>query len=265
MLFFDSLTHPTVNNHSADIDTSFDVVKNQMSAYGFKWALAVGLAGENGYNHELFIKECLKHDCFIPIAGIDPKTDEKALEKEIDHIKELGFKGIKIHPRLAGIDWGYKTLPVILDLASKKGLVILLCSYMHRKITNGNYNDPFISLVNLLSSSPEAKVVLLHGGDVRLLQYAEFVRHNQNLLLDLSFTILKYKGSSIDLDLKFLFEQFDRRICIGTDHPSYSHKDLVERVKELSLGISQIKLENIFYKNLLEFLGIKKGLLNEKK
>ncbi|OGI06599.1 MAG: hypothetical protein A3F80_06135 [Candidatus Melainabacteria bacterium RIFCSPLOWO2_12_FULL_35_11] len=256
MLFFDSLTHPTVNSHSDD--TSFEAVKNQMSTYGFKWALAVGLDDVNDYNHESFIKECLKYKCFIPIAGVNPKKEEKVLAKEIDHIKELGFKGIKIHPRLSQIDWSYETLPIILNLASKKGLVTLLCTYMHGKITNGNYNDPFISLINLLSLSPEAKVVLLHGGDVRLLQYAELVRGNQNLLLDLSFTILKYRGSSLDLDIKFLFERFDKRICIGTDHPSYSHKDLIERVKEFSLGIEQVKLDNIFYKNLIEWFGIKK-------
>ena len=63
-------------------------------------------------------------------------------------------------------------------------------------------------------------MVLLHGGDVQLLRYAELVRFNANLILDLSLTIMKYAGSSLDADLSFLFREFDRRICIGSDHPA---------------------------------------------
>lgn len=259
MFFFDSLTHPTVNEASDGSRTSFKVVRDEMSACGFKWALAVGLAEKNGYNHESFIKEALKYDCFIPIAGIDPKKDLKALEKEINQITNWGFKGIKIHPRYSAIDWDHSTLPPLLNLANKKGLVTLLCTYMHRKFTDDVYRDPIVSLINLLSSSPEAKVILLHGGDVRLLQYAELVRHNQNLLLDLSFTILKYKGSSLELDIKFLFRNFDKRICIGTDHPSYSHKELKDHLEELSYEVPRDKLENIYFKNLLGFFKIKMG------
>ena len=32
-------------------------------------------------------------------------------------------------------------------------------------------------------------------------------------------TMQKYRGSSIEQDIKFLFRTFDERICIGSDHP----------------------------------------------
>lgn len=82
----------------------------------------------------------------------------------------------------------------------------------------------------------------------------ELVRHNSNLLLDLSLTLLKYSGSSIDFDLKFLFSNFDQRICIGSDHPEYSHAEVLNKFKILSQGLPSEKVENIGYKNIMRFL-----------
>src|SRR5205085_2428141 len=99
----------------------------------------------------------------------------------------------------------------------------------HSPVSNYPEKDPLYSLVSILKQVPEARVVLLHGGDVRLLQYSELVRFNPSLLLDLSQTLMKYPGSSIDMDLRFLFQSFDRRICIGSDFPEYSLRDVKGR------------------------------------
>ena len=53
--------------------------------------------------------------------------------------------------------------------------------------------------------------------------------------------------------LKFLFNNFDRKKTIGTDWPEYKHKDVYERVLHFSKGVSQDKLDNIFYKNINNF------------
>jgi len=84
----------------------------------------------------------------------------------------------------------------------------------------------------------------------------ELVRFNNNLLLDLSMTIMKYEGSSIDLDIQYLFKHFDKRICIGTDHPEYSPKELEKRFIYFSKDISDEKKRNIAFLNISKFLGI---------
>ena len=100
-----------------------------------------------------------------------------------------------------------------------------------------------------------AKVVLLHGGDVQVLRYAELVRFNAKLILDLSMTIMKYRGSSVDAEGAFLFRHFDRRICIGSDHPEYSHAQLRAQFEDLAHGIDREKAENIAFRNITAFLG----------
>lgn len=253
---FDSLTHPTVNGNFKDKKANFDLLVKDMHASNFKWACAVGLSNTGEYDHKLFIDKCKKYKSLIPIAGINPKQSLNNLKKEISYISDLGFKGIKIHPRISGINWDYKTLPSIFKFAKNKNLVVMLCTFFHSNLSAYPPSDPYFSLVNLLKTAQGIKVILIHGGDVDVLRYSELVRANSNLILDLSMTIMRYENSSIDLNIKHLFKNLDRKICIGTDHPEHSHKELRRRFSTLSKDISGEKAENIGYKNLSEVFGV---------
>ena len=60
-------------------------------------------------------------------------------------------------------------------------------------------------------------MIIVHGGGLEIMRYVELSRFNANILLDLSLVFMKYKNSSIDKDIQFLFESFDQRISIGSD------------------------------------------------
>ena len=255
MMFFDSLTHPTLTGKLNDSDTSFDTVKNEMLKNGFKYACAVGLPNTENYNHADFINECKKHKCFIPIAGFDPKKEHEEIEQEIKQISKLGFKGIKIHPRISNIDWSHKTLPQILKLSAECNLVVMFCTYIDLKLSS--LDTALSQLTKLIKDSKETNVILLHGGNVKLLEYAELAKVMPNVLLDLSFTILKYRGSSLDLDVNYLLNNLDQKICIGTDHPWYKHDELHRYLTHLLERLPKEKSENISYKNLAKMFGVK--------
>lgn len=124
----------------------------------------------------------------------------------------------------------------------------------------GSYpkRDPFYELIDLLEKAPETEVVLVRGGDVSVLHYAERVRFNKQRLLDLSLTLMKYAGSSIDADLRFLFSKFDQRTCIGTDFPEYSPAEVRARFARLAGDFPEDKQRNIGHANLLNFLGCRR-------
>ena len=94
----------------------------------------------------------------------------------------------------------------------------------------------------------------MHAFDVSLLQAHSIVRHNKYLILDLSMTILKYDGSSIDNDISYLFKNFDRRICLGSDYPEWSYRELENKLLTLVKSTSEDKLRNIFYDNVEKIL-----------
>lgn len=109
-------------------------------------------------------------------------------------------------------------------------------------------------VMELLDKIRGNKVILVHAGAVRLLEYIEIARAFDNVLLDLSLTLCKYPGSALDMDIRFAFNNFDQRICIGSDSPEFHSSDLRCRFNYFSEGVTDNKLRNIAYKNLSAFL-----------
>lgn len=249
---FDSLVHPTLTgvSLSGKEDASIEKLVQDMKNSNFIGGCAVGLSGVQGYEHESFLQMCSPYPELVPIAGFDP--DSKYTE--LDSIKKLGFAGIKIHLRLAKKQISSQRLGDIFREAESRGLAVFYCTYMHGKIEAYPDEDPFYFLVKALKVAPQARIVLLHGGNVELLRYAELARFNDNLLLDLSFTMMKYAQSSLDPDIKFLMNNLDRRLCIGSDHPEYSHEQMRMRFEQLTQDLPKNKLENIASKNIIDFL-----------
>jgi len=252
---FDALAHPTLSGDWLGRPgcAGFDALARQLDEAGFPGACAIGLAGVEGYSHAQYMAQCRAHPNLVPVAGFDPDRD--AGPAAMRALRELGYVGIKIHPRYSGITRQLERLAPALQAAGEAGLVVFYCTYMH--CAPGAYPgaDPLYSLADLLRQAPKTRVVLVHGGDVSLLRYAELVRFNPNLLLDLSLTLMKYEGSSIDLDLAFLFRSFDRRICLGTDWPEYSPLQVRRRFEQLSAPLPEEKRQNIAFRNLVDFLG----------
>jgi predicted TIM-barrel fold metal-dependent hydrolase len=217
----------------------------------------VGLAGFEGYNHQEFYKACMSFPQLIPVAGMDINVEE--YKAELDEISNLGFAGIKIHPRISNLNYSNNRITEIIQYCAQKKLVVLYCTYAHSRANRYPKHDPFYSLIEFIADCQDTQIILMHGGDVNLLKYAELVRFNPNLMLDLSMTIMKYRGSSIDQDIEFLFQKFDRRICIGTDHPEYSHADLRTHFESLclKLNLNQEKIDNIAWQNLSKLFNVK--------
>lgn len=257
---FDSLTHPTLNNDwilSGTSKTSnIDILLADMLKYNIKKALAVGILGVGMYDEDHyaeFIRS--KTDKLIPIAFLDVNNLKSISEtkQKLNKLKMLGYRGIKLHPRIGNFNLTNKLLPYIIKYSNDINLTILLCTYFYDNKINSHLNNT-INLIALLENVNDAKLILLHGGGIKLLEFMEIARAFKNILLDLSFTILKYQKSSINSDISFLFSDFDRRICIGSDFPEFNIKDLRLEYNKLSSKISNTKASNIAYKNLLEFL-----------
>tara|TARA_B100001173_G_C15976165_1_gene542276 strand:- start:89 stop:898 length:810 start_codon:yes stop_codon:yes gene_type:complete len=249
---FDSLTHPTINGKwlKSDLDATFDSLANDMALNNISYVIASATTG-HGYSHKGFIKKCSSYAGIIPIARLD--VNNKNLNLELEEVKKLGYKGVKFHPRFENFNYSIEKLTEVFSICSKLKLTVHWCSFYYSKIENLPNEDPLFILIKALKSSPDLKLVIVHGGVHDLMKYAELARFNSNILIDLSYTLLQYKNTSLFKDILFLFEKLDRRLCIGSDHPEFSLKELRETFDEIykTQNISKEKLENIAYKNLL--------------
>ena len=265
---FDSLTHPMPNGnwlHSKyDNKNTVNLLLKSMSNHDIKWAIACGMGDDiGGYEEDSYAKYILKYNSsnknqLYPIAFISMDKvkllDSNELEKYLTNLVELGYVGVKLHPRFSKFSFcDEKIFSFILQCSALK-IGVFLCTYIWGEgCCNQSTPANLMKLIERLENH-DANLILVHGGGVRLLEYIEIARAFKNVLLDLSLTLCKYEGSSIDMDLKFAFEKFDQRICIGSDGPEFSSTDLRSRFEYFSKNISTTKKENIAYKNIFSFL-----------
>jgi predicted TIM-barrel fold metal-dependent hydrolase len=251
---FDSLSHPTLSGKwLGKVDASFEALVGQLREAGFARACAVGIADHDGYQHAAFADRCRQFPELVPIAGVTPKP-AGAIDIELDAVKDLGFRGIKLHPRYSRFTYGDSHLVDTFRAATRRGLAVFLCTYFHTSIDNYPELDPLYCVAKILKSSPDTRLVLIHGGNVELMRWMQFVRHTPNILLDISLTMMRYPGSSLDLDLRFLFAGFHSRTCLGTDYPDFSPAQVRARFEDLSHGASLDARRNIGGLNLARFL-----------
>jgi predicted TIM-barrel fold metal-dependent hydrolase len=261
---FDCLTHPTLNGDwilpNYPQKSRIEILINEMKVNNIKWAFAVGMEGIGSYNEKDFSLMIKKSNTnLLPIAYF-PKsvmTGKNKLANWISNIKKSGYSGVKIHPRFLNININNPHLIELVKRCNSKNLVVLLCTYFYSN-QKYSYLNNIDSLAKFLYQIGENKIILLHSGSVRLLETIEIARIFKNVLLDLSFTLNQYEGSSLDLDLSYAFNKFDRRICIGSDFPNFSLFSLRNRFEIFTGNLDKEKKENIAYKNLFNFLELKK-------
>ena len=256
MYIFDSLTHISLGDNSLwDFkDANPEKLLREMDESMVKRAIVCLIQSlESGKSRD-FGEAIQKENRLYGISSINYGSKEK-MRREIYELKEIGYIGIKIHPRFQSLPWEGTWLADMLDTAKSADMFVAYCTYAFTKASEMR-GDPYNFLVDAMGKVPDAKIILMHGGGTDLLKYSELVRHSENLLLDLSFTLCKYKGSSIDFDLRFLFENFDQRICIGSDFPDFSPFELTERFNHFSKDLDSEKKARIAHSNIESFIGI---------
>lgn len=256
MMIFDCNVHPTVSGTWSDGRAigNFQEIQRKLIDENFCGAAAVGLPGIGLYDDLSFISHCRDWN-WAPIAAW-LGCDQNEIVNHIEKLKNLGYFGIKVHPRMMGFMPEEDILVEIFNAASRHDLRVLFCTYPCHSAHDFKPIDILSLLQTALHKAPDVALMLMHSGGYELLRYVEFARANPQITLDLSFTLMKYKGSSVDLDIAFAFQNFDQRIVIGSDYPDYGFRDVRVRFENLSVNLSQEKCENIAWRNASKFFAI---------
>ncbi len=254
---FDSNTHPNVhgqwlgkiqNNTFDELNKS--IVKNKMMG-----CLAVGLDNIDNYDIDSFIKECNKYKSIIPIAGTNPI--DKNFKNKIKKIKDLGFRGIKIHPRFSQINL-IKNRDLLfenIDFCGENGLTVLFCTYFNDREKGFIIEKPEDYVNDLLTTCTKVKIILMHSGFTLYEEFLSNFINFSNVLFDFSYTVMKMQKDNEKKSLLKLFRKNYERICVGSDWPEYSHKELLNKLHYLFKDFEDFKIRKIMHKNLLDYVG----------
>lgn len=252
MRFFDSLTHVTAegewldqNRYDAGLPRLLAELQNVPGAR----ACLVGIAG---YHDNDFLERVWRQHSalFVPIAGFDPAAHgpEADLKGLLSELRDRGFAGIKLHPRLNGYDPLDERSIRTMQMAGELGLVVFLDTLFRQ--TGRPMRHPVDIIDVIAKACTETRIVLLHGAGSHLLGLFELGRMHAHLTIDISFTLMRYAGSSIDLDIGFMSKALDQRLCVGSDFPEYTPRESLRQFERVSADLPEEKQRNVLFENL---------------
>ena len=192
----------------------------------------------------------------VYFGGIHPQTNEP--EKELKRIKDMGIKGIKIHPVYQGTPIDDIKYLRILDKAGELGLIV---------VTHGGNDIGFPGCVmcspkqiaNAVRQVGNVRLVSAHLGGWRNWDEVFMLCEYKNILIDTSFSLGRITPADnyySDQELNMLNEKEfvgivnlfgEKRVLFGTDSPWGSQKEELQKFK--NLPIDEDKKEYILYKN----------------
>jgi len=253
---FDSLSHPSNENlwfGNSNINHSFSNLKEEYRKYNFIGGCAVQIPIMSETSAEAYYDQCIENN-FYPVYYYNFNKGPS----QIDKLYSIGYRALKVHVRLGGInpESEFSILKEIFIKCRLLNITVFFCTLICGDINLYPDKGLLSTITKLLKQVENVKVILLHGGDVDLMRFVQLVRFTENVLIDLSFTLQKFEGSSLDLDIEYLFKTFDKRICIGSDYPDFTIGKTRERFNYFASKTSVEKAINIGYKNIHNFLGI---------
>lgn len=256
---FDSLTHVTPDGRwfGTKFDAGEDRLLREMDRAGVDRAVVVALAGhiENSYVRAVAARH---PDRLIAGLSIDPtaSTAEATAVGIARELRDTGpFRALKLHPRLNRYDpLDRRCLDLLQELASWANPPRIWLDTLFYYRGGRLSHNPVETIHRIVNQFPSLQFVLLHGSGTWLMQTAEAIRDCPNAFLDLSFTLCRYEGSSLGVDLGHLLRNFDRRIVFGSDFPEITPAESLEAFARIAGDLSEEKRSGVLGGNLEKIL-----------
>ena len=184
----------------------------------------------------------------LSFAGIHPDTSDYM--GELNTIKELGFKGIKLHPddqKTLIDDIRYKR---IISRACELGLIITIHSGYDCSSPCPVHAAPRI-LARMLDDVRPQKVILAHMGGNIFYDEVERTLIGRDVYLDTAFTLRHIESDQM---LRMIRNHSPKKVLFGSDAPWTDQKKDLRTFQELEL--TPMEREDILYRNGRHLLNI---------
>jgi hypothetical protein len=242
----------TFKDYKRNLPCNFDTYNNFVDpSLEFVGGLIVGLPNVGTYSHKDLMQTSKKLNlpAFAAITN-DCFTD---LEGSLSALKKMGFHGVKFHERLLNIENSETHIVELARACKNNNLILAICTYQDE--TSIRCKD--ITMLSVLEeiSSLGIKIILMHSGGFRFLDFYCFCVSRENILLDTSFTLKRYEDTNIITNIIKAINQGNHNIAFGSDFPDYNLSDYLRSFHKLRSCIESKQLrENFMYKNAMNFL-----------
>ena len=196
--------------------------------------------------NEFIAKEVELSDGFLTGLGtLHP--DSSDIAGDIEHLRELGLKGVKLHPDIQGFKVDKSELLKIYELCEKQALPILMHTGDYR-YDNSNPNR----VLPILKAYPCLTMIGAHFGGWSVWEEAcEKFAGLPNFYVDCSSSF----EFAENVDFKELTLRYGTdKVLFGSDYPMWSARDVLERF--LKMGLSEDDNRKILSENVKKLFSI---------
>ena len=163
---------------------------------------------------------------------------------------------LKLHEGMLGTLLSSDQLTELMQDCQQKSIVLFICTYFSsRKYPWEAEQNLKIALGRLAASDVRVPVVLAHAGGAKFLEFNEMTRHNRNIYLDTSFSLLRYRQTSVFNDFIYALQNPNHKIMFGSDWPDHSWTDLADVIEEIAERIPDENLQRFLTGNAREVFG----------
>lgn len=182
-------------------------------------------------------------DTLAGLAWLDPNKGEAAVAEMERLVTDHGFQGLKLHPLFNAYTANDEVVYPLMDLARAKGLPVFIHS------GHPPFSLPW-SIGQLAETYPDVRIVMVHmghGHGVYIQAALDTARKYGNIWLENS-------GMPMHTKIREAYERVGaERIFWGSDAPF--HHYAVEILRTEVCGLPETALEDVFYNNIVKFMG----------
>lgn len=219
-----------------NLPSSADDLVREMDAHGVDISIVLPLPGVA--TNEFVQRECARHPGRLaPLYNPEFGEPNETLRKMVAFFDSYAPKGLKIHPRNQGVSVEDEVVIKVLQWADEKGLPVLFDVFPWGKSLDNMALHP-LAYHRVAQKLPNLKLILAHAGGYKLTEAYMVAKSNPNVFLDISFTPLYFKGSSLVSDCGVVCGLLPPgRVLYGSDFPSVRYGDSLEAARNLLTNI----------------------------
>lgn len=186
---------------------------------------------------------------------VNVRPGEGAIE-QLKTAVGLGYRGLKLHPRLQSYAVDGEATVELVQVAGDLGLPVVVDAFPDGSWLLDGFDPRAFGRLGQLC--PSARVVVAHFGGHHCIDVMMIAKRVPNLWIDLSYSLLYYRTSSVIADLVYACRSLRfERVMYGSDHPDRPVKDTLEASLEVldEHGVRGDDLDRLMYTNAKELLG----------
>lgn len=229
-------------------------VSEGLKEAGIERGLLLHLKTQGWHMREVAL-EVAKYDNVKAFVNVDPRSPT-AREEMHEAIKELGYLGLKVHPRLLEHDLHGPEIKKLIGIADELSVPVLIDAF-----PDGTHLMQGFDLnryCDLAKEFPRVKFIWAHMGGHYVLDFMMAAKRLPNVYFDTSYSLLYYRGSSIPQNMVYAITSMrGERVFYGSDYPDRGLKETLEQSLRVfrEFGLVEEFQNKVLHGNARAFFG----------